>query len=165
MSTNFLHLHYSPVFRKSLRVKKVTRMHNRSFLPPFIIVVSCAGLALTASVPSEVDNTKDSGITTVNEKFIWSFYNVAAIGTAIFVTSLVISVMLNLPFLAQILCYKFGILCIDPFASFEGYRSININDRHKRSLEYVEPILTTLTKAYEAYADDDLKKKFNGLKF
>ncbi|KAL3289733.1 hypothetical protein HHI36_023131 [Cryptolaemus montrouzieri] len=112
-----------------------------------------------------MDISEDPKTTELSNGFSWSFYNVAALGTAIFVVSVGISTVLALPLLAQKLCYSFGIFCLDPFSGFEGYRSVNVNDRHKRSLEYVEPVLTMLMQAYEMYANDDIKKKSEVLKF
>ncbi|CAH0562083.1 unnamed protein product [Brassicogethes aeneus] len=100
----------------------------------------------------------------------WSLYNVAALTTAVIAVSVGLAglISLFLPVTAYKLCLMLG-GCqdtmdryVDRFiADGSGYNA----KRGKRSLEYVAPILNTLAAAYDKYADNDLKKKSNTLRF
>lgn len=138
-------------------------MYSRASTTFLLLVITIAQIH-AASISTELE-AKDPKSTSLAERFPLSMTNVAALGAAIFVVTAGITAFLSLPLLAEKLCFAFGIFCLNPFSEFEGYRSINLSERNKRSLEYVEPILAMLMKAYDTYADDGLKKKFKVTKF
>ncbi|XP_044764900.1 uncharacterized protein LOC123321400 [Coccinella septempunctata] len=130
----------------------------------FFLVAMTIATVHSASVATQLE-VKDQKQTSLIEKLPFSMANIAALGAGVFVVTAGITAFLSLPLLAEKLCFAFGIFCLNPFSEFDGYRSINLSDRNKRSLEYVEPILAMLMKAYDTYADDGLKKKSKVPKF
>lgn len=138
-------------------------MYSKTALTICLVAMTFAQV-YSASVATELE-VKEPKPTSALANLPFSMSNVAALGAAAFVITTGLTIFLSLPLFAEKLCFAFGIFCLNPFSEFDGYRTININDRNKRSLEYVEPILTMLMKAYDTYADDGLKKKSKVTRF
>ncbi|KAJ3639852.1 hypothetical protein Zmor_003187 [Zophobas morio] len=113
-------------------------------------------ISTAATSPATNPAKKDDGTEVASLK--WSFYDIATLSTAVLVVSVGFAALVSLfiPLFTYKLCYFFGIChnTLDVFNEFVLPRKVT-----KRSVDYVEPMLTTLVNAYEKYADTDLKKK------
>lgn len=173
----------------------------RKVLRIFALIGSLALIA-SATSPANIPEEKNESSEIAGPN--WSFYKIAALTTAILVTSAGFAALVSLffPIFTYTLCYFLGAcpdtldVYVDRFLDNHGNvrrinaRSINdldpvlatlakgveiyekdgnnqnIHKVNKRdAVDYVEPVLTTLTRMYELYADGDVKKKSNRAKF
>lgn len=134
----------------------------------FLVFACLSAMASSASFQSE--NPKSSSelaLSQTTSASNWSYYNVAAVGTAILVVSAGLAALMSLflPVMTFKLCLMLG-GCQDTLDRYVDRLIVDSYPRRqKRSMEYIEPILNTLASAYEKYADDDVKKKSNKLRF
>lgn len=126
-----------------------------------LVFATLAVISTVATSPTENPSKKDdrSEVAGLN----WSFYNFAAISTVVLAAGAGFVGLLSLflfPFVHNI-CFLLGNCdTLDVWEQFSLPRKVN-----KRSIEYLEPMMTTLLNAYEKYADNDVKKNSNKLKF
>ncbi|CAH1377634.1 hypothetical protein MTP99_019024 [Tenebrio molitor] len=121
--------------------------------------LALATLALISTAATSSTNPLKKDDSTEVAGLNWSFYNIAALSGAVLVVSAGFAalVAIFLPLFAFTSCYYIFGTCRDTFNILEDFvipRKVN-----KRSVEYLEPVLTTLANAYEKYADNDVKKK------
>ncbi|RZC33996.1 hypothetical protein BDFB_009377 [Asbolus verrucosus] len=124
--------------------------------------LALATLALISTAATSPTNPvkKDDSSELVGLK--WSFYNIAALSTVVLVASASFASLIFLllsPFVYK-LCSLFGV-CFETliYADLLSDTNEHFRTTNKRSVEYLEPMLTTLVNAYEKYGNNDLKKK------
>lgn len=134
-------------------------------------IVSVIGLLLIRGIFAEESNDIESNLeqketySTSLTDIKWNYFNIAALTSALLVVGAGLSALmaLFLPLMTYKICYMLG-GCQDTLDHYvDQLVANNFNNirRQKRSMEYIEPILVTLVNAYEKYADDGIKKKFN----
>lgn len=134
-----------------------------------LLLISCTFAKDESNDINSNLKTKETYSTSLTD-IKWNYYNIAALTTALLVVGAGLSALmaLFLPVMTYKICYMLG-GCQDTLDYYVDQLVADnfngISRREKRSMEYVEPILTTLINAYEKYADDNIKKKFNKHKF
>lgn len=123
---------------------------------------------LEASNDTELSPSPPQSVPTEVTAVAQPYYNAAIIVAATVLTGvgLVILTVVFYPMTAYNVCYALG-GCqntmddyVDELIGKQLGTARNIRSRNKRSMEYIEPILLTLAKAYEEYGDQDEKKNF-----
>lgn len=133
-----------------------------------IIIFLCLTTSLAAANDRESVPSKKELPSTEISTYSQSYYNAAIIFTATVLTGvgLIALTAFFFPVMAYKVCYSLGgcqntmDAYVDELIGKELGKARNIRSRNKRSMEYIEPILVTLAKAYEEYGDQDVKKNF-----
>lgn len=138
-----------------------------------IIMFLCLTSSLAASSDVEPVPSKNEDPSTEISANSQSYYNAATIFTATVLTGvgLIALTAFFFPVMAYKVCYALG-GCqntmdsyVDELIGKELGKARNIRPRNKRSIEYIEPILVNLAKAYDEYGDQDVKKNFKILSY
>ncbi|EFA13006.1 hypothetical protein TcasGA2_TC001971 [Tribolium castaneum] len=120
-----------------------------------LVLISSVATSPTENPTKKDDRTEVAGLN-------WSFYKFAAISAVVLVAGVGFAGLLSLlllPFTHNV-CFLLGTCdTLDVWEQFSLPRKVN-----KRSIEYLEPMITTLANAYEKYADKDVKKKSRKLR-